>query len=728
MCGFIHILDNTIDFLDSKVQDLLVIDMSKLDNPKFVQTWGVIRNISLLILVPVMLLMVLGTAAELGPFNAYAFRKSFPRFFIAVLWIVASLPIVRFLVQMSNLATTGLGGLVASAFGDPNQVITLQSLVTQGQAAGASAGIFAAVIVASATGALTLGMAFSFALVAAGTMFIVYLALEIRVLLILGLSLGSSIFIIPWIFEGNDGLWKAPKNTFQTMLLLGPILAGFTAFGKVLASLADQWYLAAAIYIAVYALMVTLMQRFGGLAGTVMSGMNDKTRGFFDRQRKFRQGSQQKAMNKFKTGERGPGFVRKAGFTTGAFLESEKKGRFIGSAIRNSGRMVSGNQKTGYYADAVAQQTKLNEMRYSQTERAKATQEDDPMLQALTYRNAAEARARMAADFGITGPDAQATIDRGIAAAQSTGGFSEQRQNYATRRLAATGTGYNDIEQVQRTVARVAGNNRSKAADLLGEMNAVTKSVGRHDLAAGFGNQMTMYEQIQARGGYESVVQNGGSALTTNEVREAHLQAAKDVDAVTLLRDKKKSVENMSGALGDSFNVSQQAVIDARAVISNPASTPAQVTAATTQLNTNRDELARLSGYIAKIDQSGAYASVSNVEEAGARAVTPTSGTGSSTPQATVGGMVIQVPDTGRAAVDAQASHSQVQVNPVTGRSETFTMKVVDPATGNLVDVIDPVTGRPLPTPNLTQDPRMAELRRRHGPSMGGINPNDPNY
>lgn len=720
MCGFIHLLDNTISFLDTKVQELLVIDMGKLNDPKFVQTWGVIRNISLLILVPVMLLMVLGTAAEIGPFSAYTFRKSFPRFFIAVIWIVASLPIVKFLIQISNLATTGIEGLVTSAFGDPNQVITLQSLVTQGQAAGATTGIFAAVIVASAAGALTLGMAFSFALVAAVTMFIAYIALEIRVLLVLGIALGSSLPILAWIFEGNDGMWKAPKNTLQTLLLLGPVLAGFIAFGKVLASLAGQWYLAAAIYIAVYALLLTLMQRFGGLMGTIMSGINDKSRGFFDGQRKMRQNSQQRAMNKFKVGERGPAWNRKLGFTTGAFLEAEKKGKFIGSAVRNVGR----NQKTGYYAEAVAQQTKLNQMRYAQTERAKATQEDDGhMLQALTYKTASEARARMGADWGTNSDQ----IERSIAAVNATGGFSEARQNYAARRLAATGTGYDDIEQMQRTVARVAGNNRSKAADLLGEMNAVTKGVGRHDLAAGFGNQMTMYEQIQQRGGYEEIARTNSSLLTPNEVREAHLQAAKDIDAVTLLRDKKKGVENMSDALGQSFNVAQQAVIDARATISNPASTPDQVTAATAQLNHNRDEMARLTGYIAKLEQSGAYASLTNVEEAGARAITPTSGAGSSAATTTVAGLTVQVPDTGREAVRAQASPVQVQVNPVTGRSETFNLKTVN-ASGQLVDVIDPVTGRPIPAPNPGLDPRAQELLRRHGPTSGGINPNDPNY
>jgi hypothetical protein len=727
ICSIINILDDVINFMDDQIQKYLIIDMSYFTDPRYVQTWGVIRNISLLILVPMMLIMVIGTALEIGPFDAYTVRKSLPRFLVAVLWIIASLSAYKFMVQLSNVTETGILGLITSAFGTEAQQITLRSLFnpTGGQTAGIFAALVAGTGLGIATGAVTLGVVFSFALVTAVGLGIGYLALQIRIVFAVGLGLVSSIAILPWIFPGNDKLWKLWKGTTASILLLGPILGLFIGTSRVLASLTEEWWLKLIFYVGVYALIITIIRSFGGVVGTVLNGFNDKARGFFDKQRKMRANSQQNAFGKFKAGERGPGFVKKAGFTTGAFMEAEKKGKFIGSALRNSGRMVTGGRKTGYYGEAVAQQTKLNSMRYAQTERAKATQEDDGyMLQALTYKSAAEAKARMGADWGANDDE----IARSVSAANATGGFSEARQNYAARQLARTGTGYKDIEQMQRTVARVAGSNRSKASDLLGEMNAVTKNAGRHDLAAGFGNQMTMYEQIQARGGYEHVAQSGGNALSANEYREAHLQAAKDVDAVTLLRDKKTGVANMTEALGQSFNVAQQATIDARAIINNPASTAAQRATAQATFDHNRDEMTRLAGYIGKLEQSGAYASLTNVEEAGSRAVTPTSGAGATAPQMTPIGVTIDVPNAGRAGVQAQASPVQVQTNPVTGRTEQFNMKYVDPATGAVRDVIDPVTGRPLPAPNLNQDPRANELYRRHGPSSGGINPNDPNY
>jgi hypothetical protein len=487
--------------------------------------------------------------------------------------------------------------------------------------------------------------------------------------------------------------------------------------------LATEWWLKLFFAVIGWFLLIPILRGLGGVAGTLIGGFSDKSRGFFDGQRKFRQNQRQKAFGKFKAGERGPGWVKSAGFTTGAFLESDKKMRFIGSAARNVGRRNQG----GYYAEAVSQQHKLNEMRYGQTERAKATQEDDGyMLQALTYKSVADARRNMLRDLQDSGDTAatQESVDRSISAAQATGGFSAGRQNWATRRLAHTGTGYKNIEQMQRTVARVAGSNTSMAADMLGEMNAVTKGVGRHDLAAGFGNQLAMYQAIQARGGYEAIGA-GGTALTADESRQAHLAAAKDVDAVTLLRDKQQAVENMSASLGESFTAAQT-----RWINSGQTDTGA------------RDEMTRIAGYIGKLEQSGAYASLNNVEMAGERAVSPTSGTGQTqlVPGPTGTPILVPTQNAGRQAVGAVASSSATQVNATTGRLESLYMTrprvnkkgkpVINPKTGlpEVDIVIDQQTGRPIPLPNLSQDQRAGELMRRHSPQGPGMNPNDPNY
>jgi hypothetical protein len=127
-----------------------------------------------------------------------------------------------------------------------------------------------------------------------------------------------------------------------------------------------------------------------------------------------------------------------------------------------------------------------------------AIQHNDPALQAATYGSAIEAKANLQNDFrksdGSFASDAE--VDAAIGAVKASGGFGRARQVFAAQQLAATGTGYAEggIDQVAKTIARVSHGNPETMASLVGNINSSTKSVGRHDLAPGYNDLLSLAE------------------------------------------------------------------------------------------------------------------------------------------------------------------------------------------------------------------------------------------
>lgn len=685
MCPVIKLLDEAAGWLDGQIQQLLTTP-NPADITGLESAWARIRNITLILVIPIMLVMVISTALGFSFVDAYTIKRAMPRLIIAIIAISVSFYLMSFLVQVTNSVGQGVLGLLTAPFGGPNA-----SLASMVDAAGsvkltaASGAIFLALV---ATGVVSFMIILSFAFVTVLALLVGFVVLTLRQLLIIALVVIAPLAILLWIFPSTDRGWKFWWSNYSKLLLMFPLVMALIAVGQDFAFIMSKTNAYSGVddllkqlmviiaYIAPFFFIPATFKMGGTMFGAMAGAVTGATAGLRQGQAKARAGERAKGWQDFKSGQRGPAAFRKAGFATGTFLGASKKRDLFTAAGRR---------------EAAAQQRKLNMLAYQQTDRAKAFKDDDGMLRAQTYASQAEAEAHMAEDWGMNAAD----VSRSIAAARANGGFSAEKANYATRALVATGTGYDNVDQLHKTVARVAGSNRSMAADLLGEANAVTKQVGRHDMAATYQGHMDMYDAIQSRGGYETAA-GGGDILTAYEQNAALTRAAKDVDAVTFMRDKPRSVGNMSDALRDSFNVAQA--------------------------NGDTTEAARLAGLIEKIDQSGTYASTTNVETAGERVVTPTEGT------VTVNvpgpnGAPIEVPVDGRRAVVSSASTSQVQVNPVTEQVES--VMDINPKTG--APFVDPNTGRPLAAPNPTRDARAAEILRRNSPGRQR-GPNDPDF
>ncbi len=362
-------------------------------------------------------------------------------------------------------------------------------------------------------------------------------------------------------------------------------------------------------------------------------------------------------------------------------------------------------------------------MRHGQTETAKANKDNDPLLQAQTYTTEEQALQGLQDDWGMSKDEAQ----NAVAAARMAGGFSKARANYAARALAATGTGYEDIEQVQKTVGRIA-ESREEAADMLGEINAVTKGVGRNDLAPGFGAHMAAYDAAQARGGYVMGKDylNGGADGT--EATALYTKAAEDIDGVTVMRNKTVGVKNMAKGLAQSFQDAEEAVAAAKTSVERAEA---------------KARLGELAGHINKIEQGGGYASATNSIAASKELFRPTSG--QDQPAKTVvgpNGTPVQKPTAGRLAVAHEASRVSTKLNPTTQSLETIYQRTPSthvtrnaPSGGNTPPGgsfnVDLDTGRPkaAPNPARTRTPEGRAIGRGYDATSPQTinNPYDPN-
>lgn len=228
MCPVIVMVAGAINWVDSRVVELLRIDKGYYENPGIKNATANIRNIAYTILIPIMLIMVLSTALGFEFISAYTVKKAFPRLFIAVIFIAVSYPFCVFMIEVTDTIGKGTMGLITSPFGSEVSNLTLTSLFggsLMGTAFG-SLGLAAAAYILIAF--FFLVPLLTFALTALGI-------LLLRQILIVALLLVAPLAILAWIFPGNDKLWKAWWSSFSKLLLMYPIIMGLFAVGHIFA-------------------------------------------------------------------------------------------------------------------------------------------------------------------------------------------------------------------------------------------------------------------------------------------------------------------------------------------------------------------------------------------------------------------------------------------------------------------------------------------------------------
>lgn len=299
LCPVLRLASNAIGALDEEINNLLIVKETYYNNKGLYQTWGQLRNLALLILVPMVLVMVIGTALGFEFVSAYTVKKALPRLFIAILFITLSWPLTQFFVGFINTIGQGIAGVLGSAFGKPIDDITLASLfqANQGESFGiALIGIFATGVALSL---VSIGIILSYAFVALIGLFVGFLLLATRQFLVIALMLFAPLAILAWIFPGNDKLWKLWRESFTKLLLLYPLVIVLVSAGRIFAQVvndagpqeADSYaaiFIKLIAYIGPYFFIPAAFKFAGGVFANVAGMANDKSRGLFDRQKKYR--------------------------------------------------------------------------------------------------------------------------------------------------------------------------------------------------------------------------------------------------------------------------------------------------------------------------------------------------------------------------------------------------------------------------------------------------------
>jgi hypothetical protein len=300
MCPVITATDGAINWVDSRVTELLDIDSNYYSNNEIKASAAAIRNIAYIILIPVMLVMVVGTALGFDFISAYTVKRALPRLVIAAIFITVAYPVCVFLIELFNAVGRGVLGLFTFPFVEASQKLygTDITQISLSTLLGGSlfTSIFAAPIFAAGILILLIFFGGTLLLFAA----IAFLVLMLRQMFIVALLLIAPLAILAWIFPGNDKLWKSWWGSFSKLLIMFPLIMGLIAVGRIFAYIIDssnpagldgtilQPLMTITAYMLPYAFIPFTFRFAGGLFATVAGFANDKSKGLFDRQKQHR--------------------------------------------------------------------------------------------------------------------------------------------------------------------------------------------------------------------------------------------------------------------------------------------------------------------------------------------------------------------------------------------------------------------------------------------------------
>lgn len=311
LCPVVVAIDGAMNWLDTQIQGLLEIDTDKYTNPELREAWVNFRNIAYAVLIPIMLVMVIGTALGFEVFSAYTIKKALPRMVIAVIFITLSWYITSFLIGFFNVIGGGVLGLITSPFGESGNMNLATLFGVSGDNLGDAASTLGSSAIQWGTTVTVLGglgllisqggLALIMLYLGAALLFILtaFLVLILRQMFIIGLILLAPLAILAWIFPGNDAMWKLWWKTFSRLLMMFPLIMVLIGAGRVFAYLIDisggggvdsiiNPLLKLAAYVLPYALIPLTFKYAGGVFANLAGMVNDTERGLFDRMKKAR--------------------------------------------------------------------------------------------------------------------------------------------------------------------------------------------------------------------------------------------------------------------------------------------------------------------------------------------------------------------------------------------------------------------------------------------------------
>jgi hypothetical protein len=522
----------------------------------FYQAWNTFRILAAGIIVVAGLAMLIAQAVGTSAIDAYTIHKVLPRILIAVIFITLSWPLLNFAITLSNDVGIGIRAIIYTPFEHIGNTVTIGGGATTVGA-----------IVGTAT-FLTLGLlgVASFMLTALLAVFIGFLVLFLRQVIIMMLVIFAPLAIACYVLPGTQKAWGFWKDTFLSMLIIFPIISAMIAMGRVFAVVlyntantgSSPGFIneigAFIVYFLPYFLIPMAFKWAGGAMATVGGLMSDRGKGAFDKLKSFRQGKAASNLQGMKEGRRFKSdniFAKSFNATTFGAANLHTAG-FNPAKMRSrmqQGRSLSRENALGEYMEKSAA--------------FRSYKNNDDYLQA-TMKNmgGGENEADWRRYLSAHGYEGRA-LEQGVATIRAarrdaSGDVFKQASVIAN---ASTGTGWKDggVPEMMESINQAAGGDRHTAINMLAQMRGAASQSGRLDLAgSSFGLQAgqlnRMYDEAAANGGQVSdttkldVKQKlHGSILETkgaNEFSRARGQAVEQL-APEMLRELKQAHANL---------------------------------------------------------------------------------------------------------------------------------------------------------------------------------------
>ncbi len=590
-CPLVSFMAGAIGWLDERIQALLEVGEDRYANPRLRAAWANFRNLAYIILIPIMLVMVIGTALGFEVFSAYTIKKALPRMVVAVIFITLSWYITTFLIGFFNVIGAGVLGLMTAPFGMESNM----SLNTLFSASSDNAGDVASsigsgfvqwvAVLGPLTGLALLaaskgGLAILLLYLMPAVLFVLgaFLVLVMREMFILAGVLLAPVAILAWVFPGNDGMWKLWWNTFSKLLIMFPLIMIIIGAGRIFAFLIDSSggaglesllmpLLKLTAYILPYAFIPFAFKFAGGVFANLAGMVNNSEKGLFDRMKKNR-------------GERWGGWNerRKGGAMFGKVGEDSFRGK-----LNTRTERLSNIGAAGFALDRKKRKARLDSALGTNNLHAahKEMKENEALSVLLGNEDYGEA-GRSGRGYVRNGQgqyvdvSGRATTDlsrrvrrdgseNAVRAYMSSRGYGEEdiqsvmharastSQDVfnlaAVLSIPGTGTGFGGgAGEMDAAINETVGNNRRLAATMLAEMRGTAERAGRSDLkGGGFGArreamELQYHTEIAAEETFRS---GGGEAAYVSALDNAQTATTNSVVEMTIKSTESRGIAGM---------------------------------------------------------------------------------------------------------------------------------------------------------------------------------------
>jgi hypothetical protein len=537
-CAIIGLASGAINTLDGQVRKSLDVKEEYYRNDGIKDAWASIRNVAYVLLIPVMLVMVIGTALGFSFVDAYTVKRALPRMFAAIIFMALSYDICIIMIEVVSAVGGGIGGLIATPFGGSSE-LTLTNIFSPSAAQGGNIFLGTGIIagIAVGVGALSLGILASYLLIGAVSLIIIFAMLTLREMILLFLIILAPLAIISWIFPGNDKLWKLWWSSFSKLLYLFPLIVGLLVTGRAFASIINTTgadgiegvfltFAKLVAYIGPFFFIPALFKFAGGAFGNIAGMANDRSKGLFDRQRKYRGNKRVETKKDALEGNRfknTPGLRRfnntvgKGMAAPGAGLTTFKKGGLAAQYSKNTGGAAKEFGEKNHDYAAFSADDDVLAASLGKTE----SDVRDNLKGMARYQDASGKRYDIQHDDAI-----EQSVQMIMQAKKGAG--SKAYKKAAIQDLAKAGTYFEDAGHMAEMINETYGNDRAGAGAAMIAAKNASMSSGRVDIGgAGAGDTLkALGNQYNAtRGANRPAVFDAAREAAANTVKEGAVKA-----------------------------------------------------------------------------------------------------------------------------------------------------------------------------------------------------------